>query len=1266
VESAEDPLGHVVKYTYEGGNLVSVTQPAETALRWQFKYDGSHQLTELVDGRGGKTSFEYSASHQVIKETDPLLRVTKLEYQTFQTLTKNEATGAVTADSITSSGLASAVTTGYGTPQATTQSMTYDGTQDLLTVTDGNGHTTKYTYDSHGNRTSKTDPEGDKTEWTYNSTHDVLTETKPNKETTTYEPSNYNPTRVSRAGPESKTQETTYEYNTHGQVTKMTDPLTHVWTYGYDSYGDKSEEVDPEGDKRTWSYNEDSQETSTVSPRGNVTGAERAVFTTATERDAQGRPVTVVEPPREPTYNSAFGSTGSGNGQFQFPTLEVLTSSGNLWVVDSALDRLQEFNEKGEYVTQFGALGTGVGQFKFPFGVAINKTSGNIYVSDRENYRVQEFSSTGTFIRMFGYGVSDGTEKYEVCTTGCRAGIKGSKTGQFGFPDGIAIDSSGNVWVVDESNNRLEELSETGEFVNQYGTTGTGNGQLSQPVGIAYDNGNLYVTEASNERVQEFSTSGAYVSKFGSEGTGNGQFKVPYAIAAGPVTNELYVTDRENNRVEIFTASGLFLSSFGSKGKGNSQMELPTGVVAGASEVVYVSDHTYRRVENWTGLTSRATKYAYDANGNLETKTDPNGNKTKYTYDADNEQAKVEEANSTITETGYDGAGQIVSRTDGNKHTTKYERNKLEQVTEVIDPLGRKTTKEYDLAGNLKTLTDPAKRTTTYTYDSGNRLTEISYSDGKTHAAKYEYDVDGNRTHMTDGTGTSSYTFDQLDRLTESKDGHGDVIKYEYDLANQQTKITYPNGKAVTQAYDKAGRLEKVTDWLSNVTKFAYDPDSNLTSTTFPTGTSNEDTYAYNLSDQMREVRMLKGTETLASLLYARDSNSQINRTISKGLPGNEIIESAYDQNNRLTKTGSTAYEYDAANNPTKEGSSTYTYDAASELEKGTIAKYAYDELGERTKTTPTTGPATTYGYDQAGNLISVERPKEGTTEAISDTYTYDGDGLRASQTISGTTTYLAWDHAEKLPLILNDGTNSYIYGPGGLPVEQINNTTGTVTYLHHDQQGSTRLLTGSTGTVTGSTTFDAYGNQTGHTGTATTALGYDGQYMSNDTGLIYLRARSYDPATAQFLSVDPEVSRTLEAYEYAHDNPLTWGDPTGLIPWGPKIRAAQAKCRGWKSWYSKKSPFYGNRNIYQACLDLLSLPSQVYGTGGQGGGSFSTGQQVASACGLGGASVYMVTRAARGGPEAVLAAGTFCVGYDGSTLLIRPLLHEILPSVFQ
>jgi RHS repeat-associated protein len=120
------------------------------------------------------------------------------------------------------------------------------------------------------------------------------------------------------------------------------------------------------------------------------------------------------------------------------------------------------------------------------------------------------------------------------------------------------------------------------------------------------------------------------------------------------------------------------------------------------------------------------------------------------------------------------------------------------------------------------------------------------------------------------------------------------------------------------------------------------------------------------------------------------------------------------------------------------------------------------------------------------------------------------------------------------------------------MPVEQINTGTGAVLYLHHDQQGSTRLLTGSTGKTEATFTYGAYGELTGSTGTATTPLGYDGQYTSSDTGLVYMRNRVYDPKTAQFLSVDPLEMVTRAPYTYAEDNPVNHGDPTGLGEWEP------------------------------------------------------------------------------------------------------------------
>jgi RHS repeat-associated protein len=571
----------------------------------------------------------------------------------------------------------------------------------------------------------------------------------------------------------------------------------------------------------------------------------------------------------------------------------------------------------------------------------------------------------------------------------------------------------------------------------------------------------------------------------------------------------------------------------------------PRGNVEGGEPAKYTTK-TERdergRVLKITDPLTNSTEYTYDGNGNTETVKDPNGNTTKYVYDADNERTEVIEPKST-TKTGYDSEGQVTSHTDGNEHKTEYKRNSLEEITEEIDPLSRKTIKKYDTAGNLKEVEDAEARTTTYKYDPGNRLTEIVYSEGTKPTVKYEYDEDGNVKKMVDSTGETIDKYDEIDRLTESKDAHGNVVKYEYNLNNQPTEITYPNTKKITREYDKARRLKEVKDWLANTTKFTYNPDSQPATTVFPTGTKNKDEYTYDNADHLSEVKMLKEAETLASLVYTRDKNGQVEKTVSKGLPLEGTTEYVNDEDNRLTKAGATTYEYNAANSPTKIAGTTYTYDNASQLEKAGETTYTYNKIGERTKTTPkTASEALTYEYNQASILTGVKRE----TPEIKDTYTYDGNNLRVSQTINGTKTFLAWDTAEKLPLILNDGTNSYIYGPDNVPFEQINGSEAPL-YLHHDQQGSTRLITGTTGTKEGAYTYDAYGNTEEHTGTATTSLQYDAQYTNTDTGLIYLRARNYDPSTAQFLTVDPKETLTRAPYVYASDNPLNVDDPDGL-----------------------------------------------------------------------------------------------------------------------
>ncbi|HEY0726127.1 MAG TPA: DUF6531 domain-containing protein, partial [Pyrinomonadaceae bacterium] len=239
VESVKDPMGHVVKYAYESGSLASVTLPGQASPRWKFKYDASHRLTTMTDGREGKTVNEYDTSSRVKSQTDPAGHTLAFEYAGFHTKITNKATGAVTDEWFTSKNQPYSITHGYGTVSATTETFSYDSAGQLVRETDGNGHTTTYGYDGEGNRTSEKNAAGDETKWTYNGTHDVVSVTTPSGETTTItRDANGNPETISRPAPEEATQTYSLNYDEFGELENLTDPLERTWAYSYDSQGD--------------------------------------------------------------------------------------------------------------------------------------------------------------------------------------------------------------------------------------------------------------------------------------------------------------------------------------------------------------------------------------------------------------------------------------------------------------------------------------------------------------------------------------------------------------------------------------------------------------------------------------------------------------------------------------------------------------------------------------------------------------------------------------------------------------------------------------------------------------------------------------------------------------------------------------------------------------------------------------------------------------------------------------------------------------------
>ena len=462
----------------------------------------------------------------------------------------------------------------------------------------------------------------------------------------------------------------------------------------------------------------------------------------------------------------------------------------------------------------------------------------------------------------------------------------------------------------------------------------------------------------------------------------------------------------------------------------------------------------------------------YDLDRNLTSSKDADGNTTAYVFDLANELTDVNRADATHTHTDYNADGTVMDQKDakGNAILT-FGYDSLARVTASTDALNNTTNFTYDGNGNLLTQQDPSGNCsstpaigcTTRTHDADNELTGITYSDGVTpNISNLTYDGDGQRLSMSDGTGTSSWTWDDIHRLTSFKDGHQDQVSYQYNLSGAAaTQITYPGVGNVTRAYDDAGRLHTVQDWLGNLTTFNYFEDGTLKNTTYPASSGVVDTLAYNGAQQLTSISDVRGANTLFAATYGRDANGQVasDSSLASSVGSyrytalNQVCYAGSSNSSACSAppSGSQAYAYDAADNLTSDNGATQGFNAADQLcwtVAGTNSNacgtpptgattYTLNSRGDRTAVTPASGSATSLGYDQANRLTSWN---QGSTSA---TYTYNGDGLRMSKTVGGATSTFTWDVSGSLPLLLSDGTSQYIYGPSGTPIEQLSGTPG-------------------------------------------------------------------------------------------------------------------------------------------------------------------------------------------------------------------------------
>ena len=155
-------------------------------------------------------------------------------------------------------------------------------------------------------------------------------------------------------------------------------------------------------------------------------------------------------------------------------------------------------------------------------------------------------------------------------------------------PTGVAVGNDGVMFVTDFSSRRLLKLSCDGTLLKAAGGRGEGPGQLDDPHGIALISNKLFICDSDNHRVQVFDTDLNFLDSFGTRGSGEGEFRWPLDISTDR-DGCLYVADCANDRVQVFSQSGSFLRSFGKRGSGPGELSKPHGIHV-HNEHVYITE----------------------------------------------------------------------------------------------------------------------------------------------------------------------------------------------------------------------------------------------------------------------------------------------------------------------------------------------------------------------------------------------------------------------------------------------------------------------------------------------------------------------------------------------------------------------------------------------------------------------------------------------------------------------------------------------------
>ncbi len=515
----------------------------------------------------------------------------------------------------------------------------------------------------------------------------------------------------------------------------------------------------------------------------------------------------------------------------------------------------------------------------------------------------------------------------------------------------------------------------------------------------------------------------------------------------------------------------------------------------------------------------------------------------------------------------YDALDQLGSITDAAGLHTTWTTNSLGWELRACDPDRGCRSRTFDDGGLLLTETDAARQQVSYSYDISGRQIGKTLRDAagiQTDAVRWAYDIDpatGNPagwsaglvtfTERASATGTSSETrsYDKRARPTLVRrcvDGQCLEDRTTWDPAGRIATIEYPDATGAVSAssevvahdYDAAGRLSRVTGYVTNI---GYTPDDQVATTTLANGTTEKATYDAQRATLTR-IAIDGPTGSIADTVYSYDTTGRL-KGEDRAAPLPFQKRPHYDAMNRLADVVGT-------------GAETITYDTTGNItDRNTTGGYQYTDPQHPHAVTEVAGQQ--LNYDILGNLVSDSTRQqlkwnaeghltEVTSAAGKVTFAYSADGLRTrKKSNAGDSTYYG-RYAE----IAANGDIIRSYYAGDRLVARSTLLWGTRNY-HPDRLGTPMVITNETGQLIEVLAHDAFGVVTGAYSQVPDDRDFTGGRKDDETGLVLLGDRYYDPAIARFISPDSVVAdvrrpQTLNRYSYASNDPVNRVDPGG------------------------------------------------------------------------------------------------------------------------